>query len=210
MDNYIYQNNFSIPKLLCDEIIEKYEKYHIFHYQGVTFGGLEKKIKDTTDFIIPKCENEKDDWYKIEQFLYKELEKNLKIYLFNINNKNNYKPENNSNIPYKLLYGQQHTNSFMIQKYEKGVGKYVYHDDGYFDYENNRYRTITFIWYLNDVEEGGETEFNGDFKIQPKKGKLVFFPATWCFPHRGNMPISDDKYIITGWLYKKCELKKKL
>jgi hypothetical protein len=24
----------------------------------------------------------------------------------------------------------------------------------------------------------------------------------WCFPHRGNIPISSDKYIITGWLYR--------
>ena len=77
MDNYIYQNNFSIPKLLCDEIIEKYEKYHIFHYQGVTFGGLEKKIKDTTDFIIPNCENEKDDWYKSSLLIAKKLIKDI-------------------------------------------------------------------------------------------------------------------------------------
>jgi len=202
MNRYIYQNDYSIPKLLCDEIIEKYEKNIIFHYQGVTSGGLEKRVKDTSDFMIPtRCENKDNEWYKIENFLYKELEKNLKIYLFNINNNENYKPENNSNVKYTLLHEELHTHCFMIQKYDKGVGKYVYHDDSFFDINNNRFRTITFLWYLNDVEEGGETEFNGDFKIHPKKGKLILFPAAWCFPHRGKMPISDDKYIITGWLY---------
>ena len=35
--------------------------------------------------------------------------------------------------------------------------------------------------------------------VKPVAGKLVFFPATWQHPHRGN-PIYDGyKYIITGW-----------
>jgi hypothetical protein len=36
--------------------------------------------------------------------------------------------------------------------------------------------------------------------IKPKSGKLLIFPACWTYPHRGTMPISDDKYIITGWI----------
>ena len=38
--------------------------------------------------------------------------------------------------------------------------------------------------------------------IKPEAGKLLLFPASWTFPHCGQMPISHDKYIITGWL---CE-----
>jgi hypothetical protein len=91
----------------------------------------------------------------------------------------------------------------MIQKYNKGIGKYVYHND--FQIENNsdkyKYRVITFLWYLNTVDEGGETEFWDSYKIKPLSGKLLLFPANWCFQHRGIMPISDNKYIITGWLY---------
>ena len=62
-------------------------------------------------------------------------------------------------------------------------------------------RKLTFLWYINDVEEGGETEFFGNHKIKPEAGKLILFPASWTFPHCGKMPISDDKYIITGWLW---------
>ena len=87
----------------------------------------------------------------------------------------------------------------MIQKYQKNKGKYVYHNDASF--ESTKYRVITYIWYLNDVEEGGETEFFGEYCVKPEKGKLVLFPASWTFPHCGKIPISHDKYIVTGWLY---------
>jgi hypothetical protein len=57
------------------------------------------------------------------------------------------------------------------------------------------------MWYLNDVEEGGETEFFGNYKIKPETGKFVLFPATWTYPHAALVPRSGDKYIITGWFY---------
>jgi hypothetical protein len=61
------------------------------------------------------------------------------------------------------------------------------------------------MFYLNDVEEGGETEFLYlNTKIKPVKGTLVYFPTHFPFVHRGNIPISDDKYIMTGWI---CEKK---
>ena len=57
------------------------------------------------------------------------------------------------------------------------------------------------MFYLNDVKEGGETEFyHQKIKIKPKAGTLVLFPAGFTHTHKGNMPISNDKYIITTWL----------
>ena len=93
---------------------------------------------------------------------------------------------------------------FQIQKYIANHGLYNYHHDTYFIKNNNSYtqmRILAFIWYLNTVDEGGETEFfNGRLKIKPEKGKLLIFPATWTYLHRGKMPISGDKYILTGWV----------
>lgn len=80
----------------------------------------------------------------------------------------------------------------------KNKGKYVYHNDGLIS--NNETRKLTFIWYLNDVLDGGETEFL-DFKVIPKAGTLFIFPAIWTYPHKANILLSSDKYIITGWLY---------
>jgi hypothetical protein len=198
MTKYIYIHEHSIPDVLCNEIIEKYEKEDD-RYNGCTLGGVNTKVKDTTDFIIPKNQSK---WNKIEKFLYKELYENLSKYLQNIRH-NNYDPDNNNNIMHSFFENKSlHIDDLMCQKYNKGIGKYIYHNDFLNDAKNNRYRVITFLWYLNDVIEGGETEFFGEYCIRPKKGQLIFFPASWCFPHRGRMPISDDKYIITGWFYK--------
>ena len=76
---------------------------------------------------------------------------------------------------------------------------------------NESTRKVAFIIYLNDVNDGGETEFyHQDVKIKPKKGRLVMFSPDWLCTHKGNMPISDDKYIITGWIHSKIVVDGKL
>ena len=60
-------------------------------------------------------------------------------------------------------------------------------------------RFISFLWYLNDVEEGGQTLFHGK-EVKPKKGRLVIFPPLWLFPHMGTEPISNTKYIMSSYL----------
>ena len=69
------------------------------------------------------------------------------------------------------------------------------------DYGSAR-RFLSFMWYLNDVEQGGETRFV-DMMIQPKKGSLLVFPPLWMFPHAGLAPISSPKYILSTYLHYK-------
>jgi len=193
--NFIYEKNISIPDILCDEIILMYELENI-KGPGLTISGVNKNIKDTTDMIIPPNDIK---WLKIEEFLYTELKNSIKEYFIFISNKASDK--------YKFFddVDTLHNDIFMIQKYNKQEGKYIYHCDSNVECEHKRYRILTFLWYLNDVDIGGETEFwNGVYEIKQKKGKLIIFPACWSYPHRGKMPLSSDKYIITGWLYIKA------
>jgi len=201
MSEFIYSNPYSIPKELCKDIIQFFEEEDVIKSPGITEQGLNKNIKNTLDFKIPMNCHETSKWYKVNQLLYNELHFNLEIYLKTLNNKPSYK-NNNNFYDYKLIPDNFLVEDvFQIQKYEKNVGKYIYHQDFSVDYSNKKYRVITYLWYLNDVIEGGETEFNGEINIKPTAGKLVLFPASWTFPHMGKMPISNDKYIITGWLY---------
>lgn len=60
---------------------------------------------------------------------------------------------------------------------------------------------MAFIVYLNDVEGGGETEFLYlGRRVSPVQGRLVIFPAGYTHTHRGNPPLSGEKYILTGWI----------
>jgi hypothetical protein len=62
-------------------------------------------------------------------------------------------------------------------------------------------RLLTFILYLNDVEEGGETEFlYYPKRVKPKQGTIILFPGYMTHTHRGNQSLSNEKYIITGWV----------
>ena len=84
-------------------------------------------------------------------------------------------------------------NGFQIQRTKPDEG-YAWHND------SCSQRLLTWIWYLNDVEEG-YTEFYDGFKVKPETGKLMIFPATWQYPHRGVPPKTGLKYICTGWVY---------
>ena len=62
-------------------------------------------------------------------------------------------------------------------------------------------RVCAWMIYLNDVEHGGETEFlYQKRRVGAKQGRLVIWPAAFTHTHRGNPPLSGDKYVITGWL----------
>jgi hypothetical protein len=86
-----------------------------------------------------------------------------------------------------------------LQKTKTGASGYsVFHaEQGLYD---SATRATAWSVYLNDVSEGGETEFLYQRHKQPaKKGSLVIWPAGYTHVHRGNPPYSNDKYIITGW-----------
>lgn len=64
----------------------------------------------------------------------------------------------------------------------------------------NAARHLVFMTYLNDIYEGGETEFiHQGIKVRPRKGLTLIWPADWTFTHRGLVAPKEDKYIISGW-----------
>jgi len=62
-------------------------------------------------------------------------------------------------------------------------------------------RQVSMIVYLNDVDEGGETAFGAETIVEPKVGRVLVFPSTFCFEHRGNFPVSNPKYVLVVWLH---------
>ena len=91
-----------------------------------------------------------------------------------------------------------------LQKYQQGKGNYNYwHSEVYPQLGHNEalHRALLFMFYLNDVSDGGQTEFYYQKKaIQPKAGRMVIAPAYFTHTHRGCVPVSGDKYILTSWV----------
>tara|TARA_B100000131_G_C17906757_1_gene528715 strand:- start:61 stop:708 length:648 start_codon:yes stop_codon:yes gene_type:complete len=88
---------------------------------------------------------------------------------------------------------------YQVKMYEPD-GFYTWHDDYMIDAYAG-VRVLTYIWYLNDDFDEGETEFYDGTIIKPKRGRILFFPATWLYVHRGRTVKNNKKFIATGWFF---------
>ncbi len=99
---------------------------------------------------------------------------------------------------YPLLNSSSFISStILIQKTEPYQGYHAFHAENMgWDISN---RTMAWMIYLNDVPEGGETEFlYQKKKFKPTEGTVMIWPGSYTHLHRGNPPMSV-KYIATGW-----------
>jgi hypothetical protein len=91
-----------------------------------------------------------------------------------------------------------------LQKYLKGTGGYHHwHSEIYPQNASceTLHRVLLWQFYLNDVTDGGETEFlYQERKVQARKGRLIIAPAGFTHTHKGHVSRSGDKYIATSWI----------
>jgi hypothetical protein len=87
----------------------------------------------------------------------------------------------------------------VIKRYRPGgAERFQLHFDA-IDAVANRY--LVFLWYLNDVVDGGETRFPDlGVSVQPRTGRLLMFPPYWMYQHEAPPPRSGDKYILSTYL----------
>ena len=89
---------------------------------------------------------------------------------------------------------------FNIQHYGPGQGFKRWHNER--DQYQSHQRALVFMTYLNDVPDGGGTEFAyyPEIKIKAKRGLSLLWPTDFTHTHRGIIS-QHDKYIITGWFH---------
>jgi hypothetical protein len=88
---------------------------------------------------------------------------------------------------------------YKIQHYRKNEGHFKWHFDaiGPGTWE----RQLAMVIYLNSVRDGGETCFHRqDLQVKPIAGDAVIFPTFWTHAHCGQIPRSEDKYIISSFV----------
>ena len=95
--------------------------------------------------------------------------------------------------------GQTGIMDFKIQKTIPSQGYHIWHTEN--TTREYALRFLTWTYYLNDIEEGGETEFlYQSVRVKPKKNRFVLWPAGMTHVNRGNPPLKENKYILTGWV----------
>ena len=188
-DPFIWVYDNVIPNNKCREIINRFEADNR-HHQGMTAGGVQKNVKNSLDLFVTDL----NDWKDIDD-LFKDLIQHLIIqYSTHLKNSSNLISfTENTQIPIApALTSNVRDVGYQIQKTNPDDG-YVWHSD----YEIGM--ILTFILYLNTVEEGWTQFYNGD-QVSPQAGRCIMFPATWTYYHQGYPP-KQTKYIMTGWVY---------
>tara|TARA_Y100000015_G_scaffold25698_1_gene24818 strand:+ start:9576 stop:10256 length:681 start_codon:yes stop_codon:yes gene_type:complete len=181
----IFDNAFTLKE--CEDVINLFE---ICHKRGYTYTrsmqGIDlNKQDDTSVSFYPSIDLDLNPDF-VELFHNRFYE-----YIY---------PFYNNQYPAIQKLSKHKSRHIKIQKTEPTQGYHVWHSEHDAPL-NARDRVLSWILYLNDVEEGGETEFlYQSLRFKPKTGTFILFPAYFTHTHRGNPPLSGVKYIATGWI----------
>jgi len=179
-----------IPDEACDQAIELFKKYDEFNkiFSRFTSEGATQDCKaDKQLFVEPEILNDKE--FNIIKL--KTLMINFDTVLRHYYLETNIKKYTSENII---------TDYVKIQKTLPSQGYHIWHIENNPERDNQK-RVLAYTVYLNTVEEGGETEFlYQSQRVKPVKGRVVIWPATFPYVHRGNPPLSGEKYLLTSWI----------
>ena len=190
LSTFIKTYDNALTEEFCQKVCDKFDKD-----DRLTPGRLgnvprvDKRTKDTTDLGVTSLKDA--GWGEEDKVFFDSLDKHMQMYWEDIEKVKGKTP---------LASGTEVTDKgYQIMRYEPD-GYFHWHHD--FIVEKNKgARIITFIWYLNNANKEGYTEFCDGTISTPKTGKLLIFPADWMYIHRGRPPKIGRKYICTGWMY---------
>lgn len=179
----VYEN--VLPIALCRDLILKFEDHPAVIEGAINEENGEHKteIRRCTELNISKQPDLSNHHHALVQIGQVALAK--------------YK----SDIKHAMLPEKFGLEAFRMKKYTPERGDHFALHVDVADYASAR-RFLAFFWYLNDVEKGGETYFPAmNINVHPRAGSLLVFPPLWMYPHVGQKPVSNTKYIVGSYAH---------
>jgi hypothetical protein len=190
IDDFIETYSDVAPDGFCSHLISEFERLLLIGagHTRQSNEGAPKHLKDDTSILL-----------NVKQHCLSNFEGKLVDVIFFDALQNCFNRYSNY---YSILKDCDVRASHMkMQKTHPTGGYHIFHTEQHKGVQANR--AVAYTLYLNSIEEGGETEFLYQKKrVKPVENTLVFFPAGYTHPHRGNPVLGDTaKYIVTGWFY---------
>ena len=197
-DHIIHLPGF-LDRVSCQSLIDIFESVDEYHEDGRAGGKVSYDIKKCTETQFRFLSDENFKFYPLPRRMACEV---TKVPLYTgvnfinclIDGIEKYAQE------YPFLDAIPQTrifNTFKVQKYNPDECYSALHCESM---GASLDRVLAWMIYLNDVTEGGETEFpSQNKKFQPRCGDVLFWPAHFTHPHRGIVSKTQVKYIVTGW-----------
>ena len=188
INNFIgVYDNYILPEE-CNKAITLYEEQNKFNNTVNRIGGENASILSKQDQQYFACPGNINVWWETLKSTMVNFDMAWQHYAKYVGAQGAYDID-------KFFY-----TNLKIQKTLPTEGYHVWHLEHGKGYDNEP-RAFVFSIYLNDVEEGGETEFlHFSKRVKPKTGRIVIWPAGFPYVHRGNPPLSGEKYILTSWM----------
>lgn len=171
----------------CSHLIEEFERGSRYHKE--TPGKLIEldcfNARHNPKAWLPKAPNRVYDWTADTDFIIE----TLKPYL------QDYREHWDS---YHCLPQKYAAEGIRIKCYRPGQHEFKMHVDQ--GTRESASRFIAVLMYLNDNEAGTEFPLE-NYTVEARTGRIVIFCPSWQYPHRGLMPPTTTKYIMSTYLH---------
>ena len=177
--DFIYRKRAAYSQEGCNHAINFFEKHSDCHEAGGTgdFNKVNHKNKHCTELFLKRR-----NYSLFDDVLFSSLSEYIKEYDFL---KERVKPFTLNPI-------------LKIQRYRPNEGYFAEHCEN--TGAENIQRILAWMIYLNDVTDGGYTNFpQQKRKFQPRRGDVMIWPAYFTHTHHGVTSKTQTKYIATGW-----------
>ena len=192
---FIYEIPDVLPKETCENLIERFLKDDKKSSSTISGGETDHKVRKSTNlWIDPRDEKWRDTLNDI-----------FKILIDNLDKYGHYLVDNNC-ITFEegsVLFGTKISFETPFISQSKDGDYYHWHVDDFYKEHDKPSRLFSCLIYLNTLEDnqGGCTEFMCGKKVRPEQGKLLIFPSTWTYVHRGaEVKNGGVKYTLGTWV----------